>query len=259
MIKFTIVTCTYNAAAVLQRTLDSVLRQSYGEVEHLILDGLSKDDTVRMAMEYKELSDKEENGHDITVISERDGGLYDAMNKGIRHATGDYIVFLNAGDVFPNEDTLETISSRVGEGEVLPGVLYGDTDIVNNEGHFVRHRRLYPPKNLSWKSFKWGMLVCHQAFYARTDIAKKTPYNNKEYRFSADVDWCIRVMKECAMENLPLRNVNEVVVNYLDGGMTNKNHKASLKERFRVMVRHYGLVQTVLLHLWFVVRGFIRT
>lgn len=257
MIKFTIVTCTYNAEPVLHRTLNSVLHQSYADVEHLILDGLSKDGTVKMAMEYKEKSDKDENGHDITVISEKDGGLYDAMNKGIRHATGDYIVFLNAGDVFPNEDTLETIAASVGEGETLPGVLYGDTDIVDNEGHFLCHRRLTPPKKLSWKSFRWGMLVCHQAFYARTDIAKKTPYNNKVYRFSADVDWCIRIMKECAKENLPLRNVNEVIVNYLDGGMTNKNHKASLKERFRVMADHYGIIQTAIMHVLFVFRAIL--
>lgn len=258
MIKITIVTCTFNAAPVLRRTLNSVLGQSYAGVEHFILDGLSKDDTIKMAMEYKEESDKVGNGHEVTVISEPDGGLYDAMNKGIRHATGDYIVFLNAGDVFPNENTLENIAANVGEGETLPGVLYGDTDIVDGEGRFMRHRRLSPPKTLSWKSFKRGMLVCHQAFYARTDIAKKTPYNDKEYRFSADVDWCIRIMKECDREGLPLRNVNEVVVNYLDGGMTNKNHKASLKERFRVMSSHYGLLQTLLLHLYFVFRAVVK-
>lgn len=258
MIKFTIVTCTYNAASVLQRTLDSVLAQNYGDVEHLILDGLSKDETVRMAMDYKERSDKTGNGHDVIVISEKDGGLYDAMNKGMRHATGNYMVFLNAGDVLPSADTLDNIAAAVGEGETLPGVLYGDTDIVDTDGHFLRHRRLRPPKKLSWKSFKWGMLVCHQAFYVRTDIAKTTPYNNKEYRYSADVDWCIRVMKACAEKKLPLRNVNEVLVNYLDGGMTVKNHRASLKERFRVMSYHYGLLQTLALHLWFVVRSVVK-
>lgn len=257
MIKFTIVTCTFNAASVLQRTLDSVRHQSYGDVEHLILDGLSTDDTVKMAMAYKERSDKAENGHDITIISEKDGGLYDAMNKGIRHATGTYIVFLNAGDTFPSKDTLETVAASVGEGEQLPGVLYGDTDIVDADGRFLRHRRLSPPRRLSWRSFKWGMLVCHQAFYARTDIAKLTPYN-LNYRFSADVDWCIRIMKECAKQKLPLRNVNEVVVNYLDGGLSIKNHKASLKERFRVMASHYGYIQTSLLHAWFVLRSLIK-
>lgn len=258
MIKFTIITCTYNAAPVLQRTLSSVLGQKYVDIEHIILDGLSKDGSVDMAMDYKLRSDKSDNGHEVTVISEKDGGLYDAMNKGIRLATGDYIVFLNAGDVFPNPETLETVVSSIGDGEQLPGVLYGDTDIVDMYGHFLRHRRLSPPKRLTWRSFQWGMLVCHQAFYARTDLAKETLYNNVDYRFSADVDWCIRIMKLCSKCNLALRNVNEVIVNYLDGGMTNKNHKASLRERFHVMAKHYGFLRTSLLHLYFVIRSAIK-
>lgn len=258
MIKFTIATCTFNAATVLRRTLDSVLAQSYGEVEHLILDGLSKDGTVAMANEYKRHSDAADNNHEVVIVSEKDSGLYDAMNKALSRATGDYIVFLNAGDTLPSPDTLETMAASVGEGETLPGVLYGDTDIVNDEGRFLRHRRLCPPKRLTWRSFRWGMLVCHQAFYARVDIARVTPYNNKDYRLSADVDWCIRVMKACARQGLPLRNVNEVIVHYLDGGMSVSNHKASLKERFHVMATHYGLVQTVLLHAWFAVRSMVR-
>lgn len=255
MITFSVVTCTFNAASVLQRTLDSVLHQDYPGIEHLIIDGLSKDDTVKMAKDYKEKSDKAGTGHQVTVTSEKDNGLYDAMNKGISRATGTYIVFLNAGDVFPHKDTIDTIASSLADGETLPGVLYGDTDIVDAEGHFLRHRRLRPPKNLTWKSFKHGMLVCHQAFYARTDIAKTTPYNNRDYRFSADVDWCIRIMKECALRKLTLKNIDDVIVNYLDGGMTNKNHNASLKERFRIMARHYGLLQTILLHVYFVFRS----
>lgn len=111
MIKFTIITCTFNAASVLQRTLSSVLSQKYAYIEHLILDGLSKDDTVRMASDYKSRSDKLDNGHEVTVISEKDSGLYDAMNKGIRLATGEYLIFLNAGDVFPGPETLETIAA----------------------------------------------------------------------------------------------------------------------------------------------------
>ena len=257
MIKFTIVTCTYNAEAVLQRTLDSVKRQTYCNVEHLILDGGSKDKTLAMVKAYQHKNQMGENAHEIVVCSEPDKGLYDAMNKGIDKATGDYLVFLNAGDVFPSEDTLEFVEGCVGEGEVLPGVLYGDTDIVNMDGRFLRHRRLTPPSRLTWRSFKWGMLVCHQSFYARTDIAKQIHYN-LEYRYSADVDWCIRVMKEAARRQLPLRNVNAVVTNYLDGGMSIQNHRASLKERFQVMKTHYGLVTTLFVHAWFVVRGVLK-
>ena len=253
MIKFTIVTCTFNAEHELQRTLDSVFHQSYADVEHLILDGLSHDRSVEMAQTYKQRSDEARIGHEVVVCSERDSGLYDAMNKGIARATGDYIVFLNAGDTFPSEATLEHIAHSIGDGEALPGVIYGDTDIVNDEGRFLRHRRLQPPAKLTWRSFRNGMLVCHQAFYVLTTLAKDNPYN-LNYRFSADVDWCIRVMKEAERRHLMLKNVDEVVVNYLDGGMTEKNHRASLRERFSVMRRHYGLPLTLIMHVWFAVR-----
>jgi hypothetical protein len=101
------------------------------------------------------------------------------------------------------------------------------------------------------------MLVCHQAFYARLDVAKDIPYD-LHYRHSADVDWCIRVMKEAERRQLPLVNTHTVLANFEEGGNTTQHHRASLKERFYIMAHHYGYVQTVLLHLWFVVRGILR-
>lgn len=253
MIKISVITCTYNAARELQRTVDSVLEQSYAKVEHLIIDGQSKDATLDIARRYKNESDEAGQGHEVVLLSESDNGLYDAMNKALRMATGDYLVYLNAGDIFPSENTLEMVADSVGEDETLPAVLYGDTDIVDDEGRFLRHRRLAPPKHLTWRSFRQGMLVCHQAFYARTDIARQNPYD-LTYRFSADVDWCIRVMKEAERQNLALRYVNEVVCHYLDGGMTVKNHRASLKERFHIMCCHYGWLSTIIMHAWFAIR-----
>ena len=253
MIAFSLITCTYNAGHEIQRTLDSVLAQTYPAVEHLIVDGRSADDTVARAEAYRKWSAEAGNCHRVSVTSEPDDGLYDAMNTGLARATGDYVVFLNAGDVLPSADTLEHVAASVGEGEWLPGVLYGLADIVDDEGRFLRHRRLQPPAVLSWRSFRHGMLVCHQAFYARRDLAQATPYDLR-YRFSADVDWCIRVMKRAEDARLPLRGVGEVLVNYLDGGMTVRHHRASLLERFRVMTCHYGWLSTVAMHLWFVVR-----
>lgn len=257
MVVFSIITCTYNAESVLQRTLDSVLEQTYSHVEHIIVDGASTDATLDMVEAYKQKSDAEDWCHEVRVKSEPDRGLYDAMNKGIQRATGQYVLFLNAGDTFPSADTLELVAESVGEGEEPPAVLYGDTDVVDNDGHFLRHRRLSPPRRLTWRSFMKGMLVCHQAFYARTDLAKATPYN-LHYRFSADVDWCIRIMRLARRRRLPMRNVGAVVVNFLDGGMTTTNHRASLKERFHVMAHHYGFVPTVIMHAWFVVRSLFK-
>ena len=257
MIRFTVVTITYNAEAVLQRTLQSVLRQTYGGVEHLIIDGASKDSTLQMAEDYKRLSDQSELGHKVIIKSEPDKGIYDAMNKGLTQASGDYIVFMNAGDCFPQDDTFEQVVHRCrlmeSPSDELPAVLYGLTDIVDGEGKFLYHRRLQPPAHLSWRSFRQGMLVCHQAFYARTDIAKNLQYDTR-YRFSADVDWCIRVMREAERMNLPLVPVGIVTANYLEEGQTTQNHRASLIERFRVMCRHYGFFRTVALHFWFLVR-----
>ena len=228
MVVFSIITCTYNAESVLQRTLDSVLEQTYSHVEHIIVDGASTDATLDMVEAYKQKSDAEDWCHEVRVKSEPDRGLYDAMNKGIQRATGQYVLFLNAGDTFPSADTLELVAESVGEGEEPPAVLYGDTDVVDDDGRFLRHRRLSPPRRLTWRSFMKGMLVCHQAFYARTDLAKATPYD-LHYRFSADVDWCIRIMRLARRRRLPMRNVGAVVVNFFDGGMTTTNHRASLK------------------------------
>ena len=247
--KISIITVTYNAASVLKRTLDSVKAQSWQQIEHLIIDGASKDETISMAETYKAQC-----LYEVVILSEPDKGLYDAMNKGLRLATGDYLVFLNAGDTLHASDTLETI---VHSAQPLPGVLYGDTAITDEQGNFLHLRRLRPPKKLSWKSFRQGMLVCHQAFYALTDIAKNLPYDPR-YRYSADVDWCIRVMKEAQKRQLPLVNTQAILADYQEEGQTTIHHRDSLKERFDVMRRHYGLFTTVIMHVWFVFRQLIK-
>ena len=257
MIRITYVTITYNAASVLQRTLDSVLQQDYPEIMHLIIDGASTDDTLKLVDDYIQRSNAAENGHRIQLMSEPDEGIYDAMNKGLRSLTGDYVCFLNAGDFLPAPDTVSRTVQQVAANGGLPAVLYGDTDIVDGEGRFLHHRRLAPPENLTWKSFRQGMLVCHQAFYARTDFAIATPFD-RQYRYSADVDWCIRVMKAAAKEEVPLHNLHMIVANYTEEGQTTLHHRESLMERYRVMSHHYGAIQTFFLHLWFVVRSVIK-
>lgn len=273
-ITISVITITFNAEACLQRTLDSVLMQSYPHVEHLIVDGASKDNTVAMAKAYKEKSP-----HKVIISSEPDRGLYDAMNKGLQRATGDYIIYMNAGDGFPQPDTLTKVaekatpppslpigeelvprdSTTVGSSSVgrLSGVIYGDTNWTDNNGVVIGKRNHDAPESLTWRSFKHGMLVCHQAFYARADIAKACPYD-LQYRFSADIDWCIRVMKEADKQGLALVNMHTVIANYQREGQTTANHRASLKERFNIMCKHYGTLTTIFMHLWFVIRGIIR-
>lgn len=240
--KFSIITVTYNAGATLEDTIQSVITQSYRNIEYIIVDGGSKDRTLEIIEQYRP--------HIHKVISEPDKGLYDAMNKGISLATGDYICFLNAGDELHEDDTLLLMVHSITEN-ALPDVLYGETAIVDEEGHFLRMRRLSTPERLTWKSFRNGMLVCHQAFFARRDLVE--PFDLK-YRFSADFDWCIRIMKKSQV----LHNTHLTLIDYLNEGMTTRNHKASLKERFRIMCRYYGYIPTVIRHLGFVVRAFVK-
>ena len=241
--KFSIITITFNAASVIGPTLESVKGQTYTNYEYLLIDGGSTDDTVARA--------KASGIEFAHIVSERDNGLYDAMNKGIVLATGDYLCFLNAGDAFYAPDTLQTIANAAIANDTLPCVLYGETAEVDDDRNFVRMRRLKAPERLTWKSFRSGMLVCHQAFYARRDIV---PMYDLKYRLSSDVDWCIKVMKKSSK----LVNVNAVVVNYLQNGLSLQRHRESLKERFRIMSKHYGLLPTIARHLWFVVRAVIK-
>jgi glycosyltransferase involved in cell wall biosynthesis len=236
--KFSIITVTYNARKILENTIRSVITQTYPHVEYIIIDGASTDDTLLLIEKYRT--------HIHTLISQPDKGLYDAMNKGIAYASGDYLCFLNAGDSFHTDDVLQqAVQSFTGSG--LPDVVYGETALVDDSGHFLRMRRLSAPEKLTWTSFKQGMVVCHQAFFVKRLLAE--PYD-LQYHFSADFDWCIRMMKK----SYCLHNTRLVLIDYLDEGTTTRNRKASLRERFRIMTKHYGTMSTVMLHVWFVVR-----
>lgn len=239
---FSIVTVCFNAEAELEDTIQSVIAQTYRHVEYIIVDGASKDGTLAIIERYKERIAR--------VVSEPDKGLYDAMNKGLRLATGDYVCFLNAGDCFHEDSTLQQMADTLTKAE-LPDVLYGETALVDKERHFVRMRRLSAPKTLTWRSFKQGMLVCHQAFFARTALAE--PYD-LQYRYSADFDWCIRIMKKAKT----LHNTHLTLIDYLEEGMTTKNRRASLVERFRIMAKHYGMISTAAHHAWFVLRALLK-
>lgn len=236
--KFSVITVCYNAQAVIEDTIQSVISQTYHHVEYILIDGASKDHTMSIVNRYRDRI--------AIVVSEPDKGLYDAMNKGIRLATGDYLCFLNAGDSFHEDNTLLRMAHSIHESQ-LPDVLYGETELVDHEGHFLRMRRLSAPETLTWKSFRQGMLVCHQAFFPRRD--RVVPYD-LSYRYSADFDWCIRIMKQSVV----LHNTHLTLIDYLSEGMTTRNRHASLKERFRIMVKHYGWFSTLAHHAWFVLR-----
>lgn len=238
---FSIITVTYNASSVLQPTLESVKEQTCRDYEYLVIDGASSDNTLALV---------ETAGIGNTVVlSEPDKGLYDAMNKAIDRARGQYLIFLNAGDAFASPDTLEIIAGKAHDGA---DVIYGQTQLVDSDRNVIGTRHLTAPKSLDWKSFKDGMLVCHQAFIARRELC---PHYDLNYRFSADYDWCIKVLKQCQSTAY----VGDTpIISFLTDGLTVKNHKNSLKERYRIMCHYYGTLPTMLRHVRFACRHLLR-
>ena len=233
--KISIVTVVFNGEEHIGRTIESVTCQTYDRIEYLIVDGQSTDGTMEVIAGY--------DGVD-RVISEPDKGLYDAMNKGLRAATGDYIWFLNSGDQVYSIDTVEKLVDGL-SGK--PDVIYGGTMIIDEAQREIGDRRLKPPSQLTWKSFRQGMVVCHQALIVKRENA---PEYNLDYRLSADIDWAIRSTRQAA----GIYNAHMVLSRFLEGGLTENNIKAGLKERFRIMTRYYGLIPTILRHFLFGIR-----
>ncbi len=234
----TIVTICYNAASTIERTLTSVSEQTYRHIEYLVVDGASTDETLSLVRHL---------APQALVHSERDRGIYDAMNKGLARATGDYIWYLNAGDALPSPTTVEQVADVIASSPTPVDVVYGDCLLIDEAGQVLAPRRLRPPRRLDWRSFIWGMTVCHQSFVARRAICP--PYDLR-YRFSSDVDWCIRVLKGASLTI----GISEPLSLYLHEGTTTRNHRRSLRERFDVMRRHYGLLPTLGVHIAFAFR-----
>ena len=234
---FSIITVTWNAADTIRPTLESVQRQTSSDYELLIIDGASTDDTLSIVRQASIAG--------LRVFSEPDGGLYDAMNKGITRARGRYVMFLNAGDALADDTVLARLAMLTGDN---PGVIYGQTQLVDTRREVVGQRHLTAPKRLSVDSFLNGMVVCHQAFVARRDLV---PEYDLRYRLSADYDWCIRVLKA---SNLNVYAGRKPIISYLAEGMTTRHHRASLWERYRIMCHHYGTLRATMAHLGFIPR-----
>lgn len=235
-----IITITYNAAGVIEATLLSVASQTYRDFEHIIVDGASTDDTLGIACKFAGLR----------ILSEADDGLYDAMNKGMKMARGKYILFLNAGDTFHSDSVLESYARYALRGD---DIIYGDTVVVDINRHIIGPRHLSAPTALTFESFSQGMLICHQAFMVRKEIA---PEYDLKYRFSADFDWTIRCIRNADPRRCT--NLNMVTIDYLADGMTDKNKVKSLRERFDIMCHYYGRRRTVINHFGFVYRALRR-
>lgn len=239
---FSIITVTYNSADNLVHTLRSVAEQTSPYYEHIIIDGASTDHTREVVAENPNMR--------LRFLSAPDKGIYDAMNKGLAEATGEYVIFLNAGDTFHSPHILGQITEIALDND-FPGVIYGQTDLVDASRRRVGARHLTAPDNLTYASFANGMVVCHQAFAA---LRRITGEFDLRYRFSADYEWCIRVLQHSRHNVL----FPEVMIDYLNEGATTRNRARSLMERFRIMCYFYGTLPTVARHFGFLLRALRR-
>lgn len=233
-----IITVTYNASSTLPPTMESIANQTFRDFEHIIVDGDSTDDTIAIARRLGR--------DDIIIHEERDTGLYDAMNKGLRIAKGDFVIFINAGDAFHTSDTLQVYADACRDSDI--DIVYADTDIVDSARRRIGPRHKTAPETLTPESWLGGMLVCHQAFMVRRDIV--LPFSLK-WRFSSDYEWTLDCIEATTPERC--RNLHIVAIDYLNEGQTTTNHRKSLWERFRIMMKHFGLCATLKSHYNFIV------
>jgi glycosyltransferase involved in cell wall biosynthesis len=224
-----IITIVYNNVRDIDYTIKSVLEQTYKNIEYIIVDGASTDGTLDIIKTYKDRISK--------VISEKDNGIYDAMNKGLMAAMGDYVLFLNSGDELFDLNTIQQIVEKGNNADII----YGETKLVDEQRRIVGDRRHAAPKKFDWKSFRYGMNVCHQAIYVKRAIAE--PYD-QQYQLSADIDWVIRAAKKAKTTV----NIHQYVAKYLVGGMSQKRHQQSLRERYEIFKKHYGTIPNIINH-----------
>lgn len=235
----TIITVVFNAEKLLERTIQSVLAQTYPSIEYIVIDGASTDGTLRIIQKYED--------HIHQVISERDNGIYDAMNKGLARASGNYVLFLNAGDELYAPTTLEQVFAVATNADVY----YGNTQVINEQGKVLGDRRHAPPLHLTWRSFSTGMSVSHQSFIAKRSLCE---HYNVDYRIAADIDWVIAVLKK----SKSIVNTHQYISKFLEGGTSAQTRSLALKERFRILLKYYGWPTTLISHLYIVFRFIIQ-
>ncbi|MCW3071998.1 MAG: glycosyltransferase [Bacteroidetes bacterium] len=228
--KISIITVVYNGVQLIERTILSVLSQTYTNIEYVIIDGASTDGTLELIEKHEEK---------IALIhSGKDNGIYDAMNKGLKDSSGDYVLFLNAGDELFAADTIEKVFDIAVDADVF----YGNTAVVSEKGIVLGDRRLSPPGHMNWKSLRYGMCVSHQSFIAKRLLCD---FYNTDYKIAADIDWVINVLKQSDK----VINTHNYISKFLEGGTSNKRRKKALLERFFIMVKHYGFFQTIFNHI----------
>jgi len=241
-----VITINFNNCKGLIKTYDSLRIQLElkSRVEWIVVDGNSTDGSIEFLNSISSDIDK--------LIIESDQGIYDAMNKGLTSATGEYVWFLNSGDSFYNNLSVDRVCNSIGRTNA--DVLFGDTMFVSETGKKIGLiSKLKPqklPRKLTFASFKYGMNVCHQSVIVKREICP--PYNLK-YKLAADIEWILEILKKTKSS----KRVEYTLSNFEVGGSSYQHTKKAWKERFQVFSKHYGLGPNLLNHLWIIIRRII--
>ena len=229
--KISIITVVFNNKENLSKTIESVRGQTYANIEYILIDGGSTDGTIDIIKQNEDIIHK--------WISEKDNGIYDAMNKGIKFATGDYIWFLNGGDMIYSNDTLQKIFSLSGTADVF----YGDTELFDEQGQSFGRRQLKtPPEHLTWKNMIDGMIITHQSLIVKRSVIYE--YNLK-YKYVADIDWTINILKR----SKEICNTHLILSKFLMGGYSRKNTIKSLFERLKILSKYFNIFHVIFNHI----------
>ncbi|NLC87197.1 MAG: glycosyltransferase [Clostridiaceae bacterium] len=223
--KISIITATYNSEKTLKDTLESVLKQTYKDYEHIIVDGLSKDSTVQIVKEYKE----KYNGK-LRYISEKDSGIYDAMNKGIKMATGDIIGLLNSDDIYANENVLSKIAETFNKTNcdgTHANLIFMDEETMS------KPQRIWNSKVIGDVNKGWH--PAHPTLYLKKEVYDKIGLFNLKYRIVADYDFMIRMMLD---KSIKLQYIDEYIVYMRVGGASTdgiKGYINNMKESTKAL------------------------
>jgi glycosyltransferase involved in cell wall biosynthesis len=212
--KISVITATYNSASTVRDTLTSIRQQQHPDVEHIIVDGRSTDGTLEIVAGFP---------HIAKIISEKDNGIYDAMNKGIRMATGDVIGILNSDDVYIDPTVLSTVATAFADPEVM--TVYADLQYVHPDD-LDKVQRTWITGRFRKNSFYYGWMPPHPTFFVRREVYERIGLFNTDLRSAADYELMLRVLLKY---DIPARYIPRVIVKMRAGGMSN----ASLLNRIR--------------------------
>ena len=230
-----IITATYNSASTIRDTTDSVIAQDYPNIEHIIVDGASTDNTLQLVKSYGAKIAK--------VISEADKGIYDAMNKGIKAATGDIIGILNSDDFFTSDDVLSTIAETFKNNRI--DALYGDVHFVNPD-NLRRSVRYYSSAVFKPSLFRFGFMPAHPSFYMRRSCYEKYGLYSLDYKIASDYDLLIRYLHK---EKISYKYLKKDFVTMRTGGVStvNFNSRVILNREIVKACKKYGIYTNMLM------------